>query len=949
MSWLKKVAKKVGREIKRPLKQAENEWNRFEDRVEDEVSRSWKKIEREARRLWYKNVDYFYTVYAPVVGKDYLTTIKANGSKKSQYPLEVTAFKGLKQNFANGASSSNNMKSILKSLRSVYNLGISRKLPTYHKVSKEVKTLDIVKIEKHYGSKVVDISDSVYSDGFNTYLRSVSNGEINSVDEFFGEIANLITIEAKDTIVQKNGIFIDFLRKAYGESSNLFQDAIKGNYIYPQRVIADWRPWYDLNNTYYYNPSYISNFNYEYLGNNKFKIKATLIGIEVSWIEYSDFDMQDRPGNASQTGMDELNEVAYPIEIEAQFPQYASVLFNLIDQNKEFRIVKLGDGRVELIFMDDNKFFTTFTKKIEFSPILALKGIHLDAKASKYTNLIRERLGLQEKRFKKKNRENKLFENLQGNEKILNAELGFYLDLFPFKNRAFRNNRDAQLYLKGIMNYFARLSGVPSKGGVGFVSIPVPDTSYVADDSGSGDGIRLNGMTLNIHIEKRFRKTKPKENCFFSTRGGNILLHLVYSDGDKGYIEYILNYTYFYRGISKNNFSKGVGLGLSANDTLFAYINKNLFDELMNVFIRDIVPYISIDVYRDGRTWIKVDDGNTVTGIYTFPLIRHYKFNVKEQRINEGTPHQRTEKIDNNKVRWEKRIGYFRYLFELSASGSENDIDPYDVLDGYSVLRVKEGKNFWENTRDYNESEICWENSKDITENYFSTQDTHPRLPMPIGLWDSIPYRGKLLAYNFSVLVRTHNKEVVRVRRGWTKYLGAIIAVIAAVVAAVTGQYYLIALVGLGLTAVGVVFKVDWLVTIGVSITIGGTVAYVGQGVIGGNLGSILTEMVASPMFYLGVVSSVATNLYGMSLENKIKGIKDELDSKQKEWEKEKSDRMNYTGGINKTSSGGDEDFDAYYNMVDQETLFNIIDMTIDTEKNSQVFDDTKYDNTRVI
>ena len=216
MSWLKKVAKKVGREIKRPLKQAEREWNRFEDRVQDEVSRSWKKIEREARRLWYKNVDYFYTVYAPVVGKDYLTTIKANGSKKSQYPLEVTALKGLKQNFANRASSSDNMKSILKSLRNVYNLGMSRKLPTYHKVSKEVKTLDIVKIEKHYGSKVVDISDNVYSDGFNTYLRLVSNGEINSVDEFFEEISNLITIEAKETIVQKNGIFIDFLRRAYG-------------------------------------------------------------------------------------------------------------------------------------------------------------------------------------------------------------------------------------------------------------------------------------------------------------------------------------------------------------------------------------------------------------------------------------------------------------------------------------------------------------------------------------------------------------------------------------------------------------------------------------------------------------------------------------------------------------------------------------------------------------
>ena len=111
----------------------------------------------------------------------------------------------------------------------------------------------------------------------------------------------------------------------------------------------------------------------------------------------------------------------------------------------------------------------------------------------------------------------------------------------------------------------------------------------------------------------------------------------------------------------------------------------------------------------------------------------------------------------------------------------------------------------------------------------------------------------------------------------------------------------------------------------------------------------MLVEMIASPMFYLGIVSSVATNLYGMSLENKIKGMQEKLDSKQKEWEKEKSDRMNYTGGINKTSSGGDEDFDAYYNIVDQEMLFNLIELSIDTQKNSQVFDDTKFDNTRVV
>lgn len=931
------------------------------------------------KKLTHKKKDFYYTVYSPVVGEQYFTTMRANGSKKSGYPLEITALKGLKQNFANGANNIDNMKSVLKNLNSVYNLGMSRKLPTYRKINKDVRTLDITKIEKHYGSVVVGISDDIHSDMFNEYLKSVSNGEIKSITGVFDKLGAIFVNDAKEGLVNKNQDFINYLKNNYGEDHYLYKKAIKGDYIAPALYFSHTKTIFGYTYDYprFYNLAYIYDLEYEYLGNNIFRTKVSVTTIH----EPLAFTRNNPEYNPTQPTF-------YFIK-DYEFPEYYTNLFDLLDNEREFRIVKLSDGRIVMIFTDDDRFFTTFTKKIEFSPTIPLKGINYsDPKAIKYANLIREKLGLQENRFKKKNRENKLFENLQGNEKMIHAELGFYLDLFPFKNRAFRNNRDAQLYLKGIMQYFAKISGIPSKGGVGLISIPIPSTShFVTTDTGSGDGMGLEGMTLNINMEKRFRKTSPKEKCFFSTRSGSILLHLVTSDGNNGYIEYILNYSYFYRGISKNNFSRSVAFGLSANDALLAYVNKNLFDEFMDIFINEIKPRIkAIRPYTDiygSRYALSFPSFPGSAGPYTlhiingfhgyFPLFSYYGFNlnISSRKVPLKTSPQKLQRIGNDRVVWEiynewresfpnrsnpdsnkPIIKKFAEIYTLEIAPNEeneNLINPYDVLDDYINSGAVYGKNFWENTRNYSESEICWENKKEITDSYFSTQDHHPRLPMPIGLWNSIPYRGKLLAYNYSVLLRTYIKETITVRRKWTKVVGPIVAAITAVVAVVTGQYYLIALVGLVLTAVGVVFKADWLVTVGTGMVAGAAGAYVGMGAINGNLGSILGEMIASPMFYLGIVSSVATNLYGMSLENKIKGMQEKLDSKQKEWEKEKSDRMNYTGGINKTSSGGDEDFDAYYNIVDQEMLFNLIELSIDTQKNSQVFDDTKYDNTRVV
>ncbi|MBD3865182.1 hypothetical protein [Campylobacter fetus] len=912
-----------------------------------------------------KHVDWHFTLYSPVVNTEYDGTIKVNSAKNNLYPLETSALKSLIQNSFNRVNSSDNMKSVLKNLREVYNLGMSRKLPTYRKVTNSVKTLDIDKVKKYYGSDVITISDDIYSEIFKDYIKQISNGEMNNLEDFFGKLSDIIYKEAKKFIIQKNidsGLLNNVRNKNVANhffglvtpivdvsniAAALEKKILNGGYIH----------WLDnFTNVPVYNLGQFSRMDYEYLGENIFRVKVAATTLVEGKVYRSFYDDNGRV--KGYTYSLSSYEKTFIITKDTEFPEYCKVLFDMID-NEEFRLAKLEDGRVVYIPMNDNKFFTIFTKRIEFSPTIALKGIRLDGKSAKYTNLIREKLNIQENKFKKKNRESKLYESLQGHSKILHAELGLYLDLFPFKNRKLRRKKEWQLYLKGIMKYFARIAGVPSSGGVGFVSIPVPSTSHFISDGGSGDGLKLQGMTLNINIEKRHRDTKPKEICYFSKHNGNgnVLLHLVVSDGSNGYFEYILDYSYFYRGISKDNTAKGIGLGLTLGDALFNYMNKTLFDEYMNVFKNELIKYIHISSTKD------IDDhGNNLISYYlsydnisNFPLINNFKFSIKEvKRIaigskeDKATPHQPSEKISNSVLRGEIQNEAYRFIYELSPSGSEGVINPYERIDDYVSLVSNSGSNFWNNILDYNNTDICWENNTKIYDN-LNSQNIHPRLPMPIGLWNSIPYRGKFVAYNSSLLIRTYNKETVKVKKGWAKALGPLVSIVTAIVAVATQQYYLIAAVGLGTAAVGAILKVDWLTTVGMSMATGAMLGSGIETIMTGNLSAAIGGSFTSPMFYLGMASKIAVNLHGMSLENKIKGMTEDLKNKENKWEEEKSNRINPMGGINKTSSGGDEDFDMYYSVTDQEMLYNAIEMSIDTESNSQVFNGIKYDNTRIV
>ena len=94
-------------------------------------------------------------------------------------------------------------------------------------------------------------------------------------------------------------------------------------------------------------------------------------------------------------------------------------------------------------------------------------------------------------------------------------------------------------------------------------------------------------------------------------------------------------------------------------------------------------------------------------------------------------------------------------------------------------------------------------------------------------------------------------------------------------------------------------------------------------------------------------VIDVANNLRGLDMEKKLQSMADELKNGQREFEYEKDNRKDIWGGVAKTNAAADEEIDQMMELTLQEGLFEVLISYIDVEKNSVVFNDMKYDNTR--
>lgn len=919
-----------------------------------------------------KHVDWYFDLYVPTVVDTYDKTVQVNRENNYMYCLEQTALKSLLNNKFNGASSKDSFEANLKKLREIHHIGMSRRLRTFARnETGKLKTLDTKKIENVFGSPVVTIENSIHTDIMDRYIQQETGGKVKDLDGFFDHFLPYIDKEVKAEVKRKNEDVIWQFR--YGGNPGYRPSSSEIDRMERDLYLSCQPPYYisisggggdgdggptitirtAINGTHYSLIHYLD-LQYNYLGAGLYDFKVTYL-CEVVNVRTE--------GSYTKT---------FTQNFTISLPDYVSGILEILD-GVDFRLVELQDGRVVKVLMNDNRFFTILQKRIDFSPPVALKGIHLDEKEARYTRLIRQKLGYEELPYKKKNREEKILDGISSNSKIVNAEIGLFLDLFPFKNKNIRRKKEWQLFLKGVMKYFCSIAGVPAEGGMGFVSVKVPENvSYTRYDGGGGDGKGNWGQFLNINIQKRYRDTKPPEVCFFSQQisNRNVLLHLVTSDGKDGYFEYILDYSFFYRGIASSGTAKGIGLGLTAGDAIFNYLNKERFD----FYFEKAKVYVNNPSSSNGNHWYRYRNP------YNY-IVKYFEFEGKVLAF----PHISTGnkiKDKNYRIRWSgdpKVISntkntfvvqrsffggienshsdtlstYYTDVVTGTAEGyilpTENSLNPYEHIDTIRGLRDR-GGSFWDNANDDNRTQIDWENKGKMNDGFVGA-NIHPRLPMPIKLWNSIPYRGKFVAYNSSLLIKTRYKERVKVKKGWVKFVAPVIMVVGAVIA-----YFLppvgvaiMAAAGALVAVVGVLLDIEWMAMVGSAVVSGALLGYGVKTGIESGIGGAIQAAVTSPMTYVALAVQIGINMYGNSLEAKIKGMQNELKEMEENWEKEVDSRVNPLGGIGKTSSAGDEDFDNFYALMDQEYLSQALLMASDVSISSPVFDESKYDNTRKV
>ena len=804
--------------------------------------------------LFTKTRTYTYVVYSPVMGDSYNTTVKY-GNRKEKVPLDVITTREMLALHGQGLNNSSKMKAQLKHLREIHNLPFLKKTGEFGTQKLDTKVTDFTKLETMYGSTIQDISIDVTSDLACEYLYKVTKGKYSSIYDIEDIISN-------DIIPKFN--YNPLVSSITRPKSNVIE--VKNIYI-------------------------------SYLGNSTFAVTAQV----KSEITY-------KGDTTTSTGWS---------NITVNLPDEFVYLWDMAN-NPNIYIVKFANGNI--IYLDQNS-LANFQKqgdsKIEFSvPIgLKFKYISYSPKDAKKMELARTKLGYQEYKNKKRNRQELLYELIQNNKDIdHDCRINMYLDLYPFKDPKYRADKNWQLFLKGVMRYFARITGIANiDEGKGFTSVSLPPYFLTSDKT-------FRYMNIEIIKEKVTGPDLSKSTpyCFFEKgkrryiNGFGLLglylgglgkigreslkndgkitfntmwLCLIVDMGNNKFIKYKLNYSRFYEGLSGVNSSDKIVISTE----IISSINKKLNRSLRGKYNAD-TGQIEIPEIKEEVSQSEEDKALAMLGS---KLRNAFWYNDK----------------DISMAKWDKEAKKMKD--KIPTGAPENSLSAFDL----------------------------------------------PKLPMPILMWNMIPYNGKKVAYTSTLLINFILNIEVKESTGFGEFLTAAFAIGLTVLTWGSGGGAGASLLGIGSsTAAKVIITIGiWASAIGsisgnkflsrVGMVIG---AWAGiSGIVNGlnsGFGSLSTlDMLKGVNF----VIDVANNLRGLDMEKKLQSMADELKNGQREFEYEKDNRKDMWGGVAKTNAAADEEIDQMMELTLQEGLFEVLISHIDIEKNSAVFNDMKYDNTR--
>ena len=806
--------------------------------------------------LFTKTRTYTYVVYSPVMGDSYNTTVKY-GNRKEKVPLDVITTREMLALHGQGLNNSSKMKAQLKHLREIHNLPFLKKTGEFGTQKLDTKTIDFTKLETMYSSTIQDISTDIFSDLAYEYIYKVSNGKYSSI------------YDLEDIIVENVIPKID---------TNPSRPSVKELKI---RVLK----LYDI---------FIS-----YLGNNTFNVRAKALveksylwGIEERWFVETDW---------------------YTLNVT--LPEEFKFLWEIANNDNVY-IIKFANGN--MIHLDSNS-LPNFQKQgdsqVEFSvPIgLKFKYISYSPKDAKRMEIARTKLGYQEYKNKKRNRQELLYELIQNNKDIdHDCRINMYLDLYPFKDPKYRADKNWQLFLKGVMRYFARITGIARiDEGKGFTSVSLPPYFLTSDKTFRYMNIEIikekvsgpdqskstpycffeKGKARNLNTFGLFGLGRIGRESFKNKDFNTIWLCLIVDMGNNKFIKYKLNYSRFYEGLSGVNSSDKIVISTE----IISNINKKLNRSLRGKYNPD-TGQIEIPEIKEEVSQSEEDKALAMLGS---KLRNAFWYDDK----------------DISMAKWDKESK--RMKDKIPTGAPENGLSAFDL----------------------------------------------PKLPMPILMWNMIPYNGKKVAYTSTLLINFILNIKVKESTG----LGALLAVVVAVivtfitwnpgagakagaatssaligVASATATKVIIT-VGIWASAIGSISGNKFLSRVGMAIGLWAGVSGIVNGLNSG-FGSLSTlDMLKGVNF----VIDVANNLRGLDMEKKLQSMADELKNGQREFEYEKDNRKDIWGGVAKTNAAADEEIDQMMELTLQEGLFEVLISHIDIEKNSAVFNDMKYDNTR--
>lgn len=805
---------------------------------------------------------YTYVVYSPVMGDSYDTTVKY-GNIKEKVPLDVITTRQMLALHAQGLNNSSKMKAGLKHLREIHNLPFLKKTAEFGTQRIDTKIIDFKKLEAMYGSTIEDISIDVTSALACEYLYKVTNGKYSSI------------YDLEDIIVENVIPKID---------TNPPRPSVKELKI---RVLK----LYDI---------FIS-----YLGNNTFNVRAKALaeksylwGIEERWFVETDW---------------------YTVNVN--LPDEFKFLWEIANNDNVY-IIKFTNGNI--IHLDSNS-LPNFQKQgdsqVEFSvPIgLKFKYISYSPKDAKKMEIARTKLGYQEYKNKKRNRQELLYELIQNNKDIdHDCRINMYLDLYPFKDPKYRADKNWRLFLKGVMRYFARITGIANiDEGKGFTSVSLPPYFLTSDKTFRYMNIELiKEKVTGPDISKStpycfFEKGKARNLNAFGLLGlglgglgkigreslkndgkitfNTMWLCLIVDMGNNKFIKYKLNYSRFYEGLSGVNSSDKIVVSTE----IISNINKKLNRQLRGKYDPD-------------------------TGQIEVPEIKEENSEEDKALAMLGSKLRNAFWYDDKDIsmaKWDKEAKKMKD--KIPTGAPENGLSAFDL----------------------------------------------PKLPMPILMWNMIPYNGKKVAYTSTLLINFILNIKVKESTGLGALLAGAVAIIvtfitwnpgagakagAATSSALIGvasatAAKVIITVGIWSSAIGSISGNKLLSNIGMAIGAWAGVSGIVNGLNSG-FGSLSTlDMLKGVNF----VIDVASKIRGLDMEKKLQSMADELKNGQREFEYEKDNRKDIWGGVAKTNAAADEEIDQMMELTLQEGLFEVLTSYIDVEKNSVVFNDMKYDNTR--